>query len=307
MLNKHKIGLLLILTAAAATWVFALSKIPLPWTNWTFALLEPKGIIAQKEYKLMLNAVLLMLVAVIPAYLLVFYFVKKNITKNSEPGKTLDNHNRKLTFLIWAIPCAVIFTIAGIIWVSTHELDPYKPLESNVKPLTIEVVALRWKWLFIYPKQNIASVNFIQIPKDTPVVFKLTADGPMNTFWIPQLSGQIYTMAAMETKLHILATETGEFVGRTSEINGDGFSGMNFITKVSDEQEFNNWVGQQKTQNRILDQTAYSLLLEPSENNPPEFFGSIDPNLYQSIIMKYMAPQSIMHENETAPKMDMAH
>ena len=118
------------------------------------------------------------------------------------------------------------------------KLHPYKPIESSVKPITIQVIALDWKWLFIYPEQGIATVNFIQIPVNTPINFKLTADGPMNSFWIPSLGGQIYSMATMETKINLMADTTGDFPGEAAEINGKGFSGMRFVARSSTRADF---------------------------------------------------------------------
>src|SRR5262249_6679452 len=147
----------------------------------------------------------------------------------------------------------IIAPMAVITWRSAHELDPYKPLQSEARPLMIQVVALDWKWLFIYPEEGIATVNFIQFPVHTPIQFTLTADGsPMNSFWIPQLSGQIYSMTGMTTPLHIIADEPGEYAGRANELNGKGFADMHFVAKATSQSEFDEWVASVKGSGQVL-------------------------------------------------------
>ena len=177
-----------------------------------------------------------------------------------------------------------------ITWDSSHALDPYRPLSSNVKPLTIQVVALDWKWLFIYPKQDIATVNYVQFPANTPITFDVTSDAPMNSFWIPQLGGQIYAMPGMATELHLEASQNGSFDGSSANISGKGFSGMTFTAKATSSADFNAWVKtvQQAPQN--LDAAAYVALAKPSENVPRAYYANADLTLYNQIIMQYMMP-----------------
>jgi cytochrome o ubiquinol oxidase subunit 2 len=216
-----------------------------------FALLNPKGLIALEERNLMITAVLLMLIVVIPAFIMLAVFAWKYRAGNSRtdliqnPG--LYNHSAKVVFLWWLFPSLIIFVLAMTTWHKTHALDPYKPIVSETKPITIQVVALQWKWLFIYPEQDIATVNFIQFPVNVPINFELTADNaPMNSFWIPELSGQMYAMAGMSTKLHLIANTTGDFAGSAAEISGKGFSGMRFVARASSQAEFDDWVFQAK-------------------------------------------------------------
>ena len=191
----------------------------------------------------------------------------------------------------WAIPTAIIAALGIITWFSTHALDPYKPLASNVQPITIEVVALDWKWLFIYPEQNIATVNFVQFPKDTPINFKITGDsGAMNSFWIPQLAGQIYAMPGMNTKLHLMASEIGEYKGLSANYSGLGFSGMRFVAKASTQEEFDMWIDEVRYSPTTLTFEEYTLLAQKSKNNEASYYSAVDENLYGKIIMKYMAP-----------------
>ena len=169
-------------------------------------------------------------------------------------------------------PLVMTLIVGGFTWVKTHELDPYKPIESDKKPMTIQVVALQWKWLFIYPEEKIATVNFVQFPKDTPIRFEITADAPMNSFWIPHLGGQIYAMPKMKTELNLIANETGDFRGSSANLSGEGFAGMHFITRASSEEDYHNGWKQQKNRTSPRYFEEYKKLAAPSQNNPVEIY-----------------------------------
>jgi len=192
-------------------------------------------------------------------------------------------------------------------WVSSHHLDPYRPLDSDVKPITIQVVALDWKWLFIYPEQGIATVNKIVFPANTPVNFQITSDSVMNSFFIPALGGQIYAMAGMQTKLHLIANENGEFDGISANYSGAGFTGMKFKAVATSQADFNAWVSEVKSAPKQLDSAEYEALAKPSEKNPVELYSSYKPNLFQVILDKYegMAPNKGMkHEDKDMAAME---
>ncbi|MFN7093972.1 MAG: ubiquinol oxidase subunit II, partial [Burkholderiales bacterium] len=197
------------------------------------ALLYPKGTIGRDERDLIFTALGLMLIVVIPVIIMTVVFAWKYRASNTKATYAPDwHHSSKIEAVVWGIPIIIIAILATITWKSTHDLDPYKPLDvKGVKPLTIEVVALNWKWLFIYPEQNIATINFVQFPKDVPVDFKITADAPMNSFMIPQLGGQVYAMAGMQTHLHLIGNSTGDYDGRAVNYNGHGFSDMTFVAR----------------------------------------------------------------------------
>ncbi len=256
----------------------------------TFALLQPKGLIALQERNIMVLIVGLILIAVIPAFILLIVFTRKyragnkNITKPVE-----DNQGTKLVYLFWGLPAFVVCMIIFVTWSTTHILDPYKPIASKNPPITIQVVALQWKWLFIYPQEHIATVNFIQVPVNTPIHFDLTSDdAPMNSFWIPQLGGQMYAMTGMSSQLNLMATETGDFDGSAAEVNGQGFAGMRFGVRSSSGPEYDQWVAQIHQGTTTLTENEYTMLAKPSENNPKTFYAGVDENLYNSIIGKYM-------------------
>lgn len=256
---------------------------------------DPQGPIALQERDLIIAAVLIMLVVAIPMLILLYTFAWKYRAGNKKSAKYDPEHvgSAAKQLLWWAIPAVIIVAIAIINWKSTHALDPTVPIASANPPLTIQVVALQWKWLFIYPAQGIATVNFIQFPVNTPVHFELTADAPMSSFWIPELGSQIYAMAAMQTQLNLMANTTGEFTGKDTEINGAGYSGMQFIAKSSSQSDFDAWVAsiQQATStDPALTMDTYTALAAPSEKNPTQYFSSYDPNLYDTILMKYMVP-----------------
>ena len=253
--------------------------------------LNPQGPIALQERNLIITAVILMLIVAIPLLIMLYTIAWKYRSANKnvkrDPEKTGGFFGQ---IVWWAIPAVIVIVLGIINWKSTHALDPYKPIISDTKPMVIQVVALDWKWLFIYPQENIASVNFIEFPAGTPVHFDLTADAPMNSFWIPQLGSQIYAMSGMMTQLNLEASAPGEFPGKAAEINGDGYAGMNFMAKAVSQSDFDAWVQGIQQESSTLDESSYSSLLAPSESNPPSFYSSVDKALYNSIIMKYMVP-----------------
>jgi cytochrome o ubiquinol oxidase subunit 2 len=261
----------------------------------TIALLEPKGIIALQEHKLMVTATLLMLVVVLPVFALTAWIAWTYRASNTKAKYTPNwDHNSVLEFIWWAVPCSIIFILAIITWNSSHQLDPYKKIASSKPPITIQVVALPWKWLFIYPQQQIATVNYVQFPKDTPIHFVITADAPMNSFWIPQLGGQIYAMPGMSTQLNLMADGVGTYAGSSANLSGEGFAGMKFTARSSTETDFNSWVDQVRTSRNSLNQATYSALAKPSKDSPPTFYSSAQMGLYDTVIMKFMAPSTDM-------------
>ncbi len=254
-------------------------------------ILDPKGIIAADEKRLLIDSVLLMLIVVIPAIVLTLLFAWRYREGNTS-AKYDPNwyHSTTLEIIVWTIPCIIIGILAVVTWVTSHTLDPYKPLASNTKPITIQAIALNWKWLFIYPDQKIATINYVQIPVNVPVKFLITADAPMNSFEMPQLAGQIYAMAGMQTKLNIMANEPGDYRGFSSNFSGLGFSDMNFTVRATTQDSFNQWVDNVQQSPQTLTASAYNKLVEPSENNPTQYFSVPNTDLYGLVLMKYMMP-----------------
>lgn len=251
----------------------------------TIAVLEPQGVIAWHEKNLIITATALMLLVVIPVFVFTYIFVKRYRADNPKGKYQQDfEQNKLIEASWWALPCIIIAILSVLTWKSSHQLDPFKPIESNVKPVCIQVVALQWKWLFLYPEEGIACVNFVHFPENTPINFEITADAPMNSFWIPQLGGQVYAMAGMRTKLHLMASKVGNYRGCSANLSGKGFAGMNFIAKASSEQEFATWIQNNKGQN-ILSFNEYQNLAKPSENNKSAIYRLEDKNLFDRIVM----------------------
>ncbi len=265
------------------------------------ALLNPKGQIAMEQRSLILTAFGLMMIVVIPAVLMAVVFAWKYRATNTEAKYSPNwSHSNKVEAVVWTIPILIIIFLGVLTWKSTHALEPAKPLVSDVKPVEIDVVALDWKWLFIYPEQGIATVNQIAFPANTPVNFKITANSVMNSFFIPTLGSQIYAMAGMQTKLHLIANEPGTFDGISSNFSGRGFSGMKFkAIATKDDAEFQQWVAKVKAApNTLTTMDEFEKLASPSENHPVEYFSTANPELFKQIIDKFKMSHG---------KMDMSH
>jgi len=255
------------------------------------AVLSPAGMIGQKQNRLLIISTVVMLFVVVPVFLLTFFIAWKYRETNKSAKYSPEwDQNHIAEAVWWGIPCVIIVILGIMTWKSCHELDPFRPIDSTIKPLRIQVVALQWKWLFIYPEQNIAAVNFFQIPVDTPIDFEITADAPMNSFWVPKLGGQVYAMAGMRSKLHLIANEKGSFPGSSANISGEGFSGMKFIAKSSSQEEFDQWIGSVQGSANLLGFDEYDRLVAPSSYNPAAFYKLAENDLFDSIVMKYMMP-----------------
>lgn len=259
--------------------------------NNTIDVLEPKGMIGEKESELIATASLLMLIVVVPVFILTVAFAWIYREGNTKSTHAPDwEHNYIAEYCWWGVPIIIIIVLAITTWKSSHDLNPFKAIINGKKPIPIQVVALDWKWLFIYPEHGIATVNFIQFPEKTPVNFIITSDAPMNSFWIPRLGGQIYAMPAMRSKLHLIASEVGTFRGVSANISGKGFAGMTFTAKASSEEEFTQWVNQVKQSQKHLTLAEYDQLAKPTEYHPVEYYQLMQDDLFERILMKYMMP-----------------
>ncbi|HVV67196.1 MAG TPA: ubiquinol oxidase subunit II [Candidatus Saccharimonadales bacterium] len=258
----------------------------------TIDVLQPAGQISYKERQLIILGVLLSVVVVVPTFALTIFIAWKYREGNHRPKKYNPDWDHSWLFesVWWGIPIVIIGVLSVVTWRSAHALDPYKALVSNKTPLTVQVVSLDWKWLFIYPQQNVASVNFAQIPTDTPVNFELTSDTVMNSFWVPQLGGQIYAMPGMNTELHLIADRDGAFNGSSANISGSGFAGMTFTVRSGSTASFNSWVKQAQAANRPLNSATYAQLAAPSKYNPPSYYSTVQKKLYDDIMIAYMEP-----------------
>lgn len=254
-------------------------------------ILSPKGMIGEKERDIIVTALLLMLIVVIPVFFLTWFFAWRYREGNNKGKHAPDwEHNYIAEYCWWGVPMVIVTILGVIAWKSSHTLNPFRPIENGTKPITIQAVALEWKWLFIYPEQGIATVNLVQFPEKTPLNFEITADAPMNSFWIPQLGGQIYAMPAMRSKLHLIANGVGSYRGFSANFSGKGFAGMKFEAKSTTQEDFDQWVTSVKRSPKRLGLAEYAHLVEPSEYDPVSLYNLTDSGLFHNIIMKYLTP-----------------
>lgn len=255
------------------------------------AVLNPAGEVASKERDLITTATILSLIICLPVFVLTFFIVWRYREGNHKSTYQPEwDHSRLLESIWWGVPCIIILILGVITWRSSHELDPFKPLTSSNQPITIQVVALEWRWLFIYPDQDIATVNYVQFPEDTPINFRITADAPMNSFWIPQLGGQIYAMAGMETKLHLMADKPGVYDGLSANLSGDGFASMRFKAEATSRASFDDWVADTKKLPRTLTKLGYIELAKPNTDGGRILYSSREKDLYDTVIKQFTTP-----------------
>ena len=252
--------------------------------------LDTHGTIANQQRDLILVVFGLGMLVVIPVLTMLFVIGWKYRAGNTKAKYDPEfNGHLGLEALWWGIPCLIIIVLAVITYVSTHALDPYRSLESNVEPVNVQVVALEWKWLFIYPDKGVATLNYLNIPEDTPINLTLTSDAPMNSFWVPALAGQVYTMSGMSTKLHLMADTVGSYRGASANISGEGFSNMTFKVNSMSNTDFSKWVIESANSKTPLDSTSYASLAKQSKDDGEITYMLMNNDLYNEIIMKYMA------------------
>jgi cytochrome o ubiquinol oxidase subunit 2 len=261
----------------------------------TDGVLDPKGPISVAEREILLNALGIMLAIVIPVILatlgVAFWFRASNERARYRPNFA---YSGRLELLVWSIPAMTVFLVGGVAWVSSHDLSPRKPIVSTVKPLRVQVASLDWKWLFIYPDQGVASVNRLTIPVGTPVSLELTSSGVMNSFFVPQLGSQIYTMAGMITRLHLQADHSGTYRGFSAQFSGEGFADMHFDADVVTNEKFAQWLDAARSAGPGLDANSYADLVKPSAAVVPFTYRSVAPGLFDSILVSDMQSDDAM-------------
>ncbi|MDB6042626.1 MAG: cyoA [Gammaproteobacteria bacterium] len=263
-------------------------------TGCDLVLLNPSGAVAAQQGHLIVVATVLMLLIVVPVMGLIVLFAWRYRNSNSRATYAPDwDHSTQLELLIWAAPLLIIIALGAVTWISTHTLDPYRPLQrldarrpvaAGTQPLTVEVVALDWKWLFIYPEQGIAVVNDLAAPVDVPITFKITASSVMNSFFIPTLAGQIYAMPGMQTELHAVMNHPGDYDGFSANYSGAGFSGMRFKFHGMSAGDFAGWVQKAKADGKVLGRADYLQLQQPSEREPVRRYATVATGLYDAIL-----------------------
>ncbi|EMR0462724.1 ubiquinol oxidase subunit II [Stenotrophomonas maltophilia] len=265
----------------------ALACVGLSGCDWV--LLDSTGMVGLAQRDLILICIGLMLIVVIPAIVLTFVFAWRFRAGNTKAKYTPDwSHSTKVEIVVWGVPLIIIAVLAVIVWKSTHELDPYKPLDVAGEPLHVDVIATDWKWVFVYPDLGIATVNQLNFPANRPLAFNITSNSTMNTFFIPQLGGQIYAMAGMRTQLHLIANEPGQFRGMSGNYSGHGFSNMKFIATASSNEDFERWVAEVRNAPAALSFTQFKALAAPSKNAPVQHFSSVEPLLFKKVIDQFI-------------------
>jgi cytochrome o ubiquinol oxidase subunit 2 len=251
----------------------------------TEGVLDPKGPIAEAERQILFNSLGIMLAIVIPTILatlgVAYWFRSSNNRARYQPEFT---YSGRLELLVWSIPAMTVLLVGGVAWVGSHDLDPRQPIDAATRPIRVQVVSLDWKWLFIYPDQGIASVNHLTIPVGTPISFDLTSSGVMNSFFIPQLGSQIYTMAGMTTRLQLQADHVGTYRGLSANYSGEGFSDMRFTVDAVPAENFAQWVNTTRSAGPLLDAQAYTDLAKPSSAVAPFTYRAVSPDLFNGIV-----------------------
>jgi cytochrome o ubiquinol oxidase subunit 2 len=253
--------------------------------------LDPKGPIASAERQILFNSLGIMLAIVIPTIVatlgVAYWFRASNARARYLPD---FKYSGRLELLVWSIPAMTVLLVGGVAWVGAHDLDPRKPIVSTIKPITVQVVSLDWKWLFIYPEQGVASVNRLTVPVGTPVSFELTSSGVMNSFFVPQLGSQIYTMAGMVTRLHLQADHPGTYRGLSAQYSGSGFSAMRFAVAAVPREQFARWADETRGAGPALDTRSYAELAKPSEGVAPFTYRAVASGLFDGIVSSVMQP-----------------
>lgn len=270
-------------------------------------MLNPKGFIATEERRLLFDTLALMLIVVLPVIIMSITFVihyrESHHTRDYKPNWS---HSYFLESLWWGIPCVIIVILAILTWIRTHELDPYNKIKGHdEKPLLIQAIALPWKWLFIYPDENIATVNYLEVPVGQQIEFWTTTDNvPMSALFIPQLGSQIYTMSGMRTRMYLDANEPGNYTGMNTLFNGNGFAEMRFEVHAVTPDEMQQWIMQTKKSTTKLTEETYTKLLQSSINDKPEFYSGIPKDLFQNVMDIYMNSTGATHPRATQAKFD---
>jgi cytochrome o ubiquinol oxidase subunit 2 len=262
--------------------------------------MNPTGDIALQERNLILTALGMMLLVIVPVMALTVIFAlryrKGRSPKDYDPN---FHHSTRIEVVVWSVPLLIITCLGAVTWVSTHKLDPFRPLDriaagqpipADVKPLEIQVVAMDWKWLFIYPEQGIATVNELDLPVNVPVRFSITSTSQMNTFSAPTLAGMIYAMPGMKSMLNAVLNKPGDSWGYSGNYTGRGYSDMRFQLHGVDQAGFARWVAKVKASGGDLSSQRYLVLETPSEKTPVTYFSSVAPGLFDRVVNRCVAP-----------------
>jgi cytochrome o ubiquinol oxidase subunit 2 len=253
--------------------------------------LDPQGPIASAERLILINSTAIMLVVVVPVIVLTLAFAWRYRASNKRARYAPDwSYSGQIELVVWSIPAMVVILLGAVAWTGSHELDPARKLKADTKPIRIEAVSLDWKWLFIYPDLKIATLNQLVVPTGAPLEFMLTSATVMNSFFVPQLGSQIYTMPGMTTRLNLLAERAGDYPGISAQFSGDGFSDMRFLVHAVPASEFHEWLERARGEGTTLDEAAYSQLARTGSSTRVETYRSVEPTLYEHILQMSAPP-----------------
>jgi cytochrome o ubiquinol oxidase subunit 2 len=251
----------------------------------TSGIINPEGPIASAEAKILFNATAIMLAVIIPVIIgtiaFAWWFRESNKNARYRPDWTYSGH---IELVVWSVPTLVVLFLAGITWLGTHQLDPFKPIASDQKVLNVQAISLDWKWLFVYPDEGVATVNHLVIPVGRPVHFSITSASVMNSLLIPQLGSQIYGMAGMVTQLNLQTDHAGTFRGLSAQFSGEGFSDMVFDLQSLAPDQYKTWLDQSRARNDMLDEAAYSDLMKDRTPRLVQTFGKIEQGLFDKVV-----------------------
>jgi cytochrome o ubiquinol oxidase subunit 2 len=271
-----------------------LAALLIPLAGCNAIVMKPHGDIAVQQAQLIVTATWLMLLIIVPVIALTLFFAWRYRQSNASAAYAPDwDHSTRLELVIWGAPLLIIIALGAITWISTHKLDPYRPLEridaqralpADPKPLVVQVVALDWKWLFLYPEQGIATVNELAAPVDRPIEFRITASNVMNSFYVPELAGMVYAMPGMQTQLHAVINKAGDYEGFSANYSGAGFSDMRFRFRGLSDADFDRWVAANRAQGQPLGRSEYLQLEQPSHHEPVRRYARVEAGLYGAIL-----------------------
>jgi len=259
-------------------------------------LLDPQGPIGKAEMHIIGMAFALMLIVVIPVIVMAIWFPRR-YSASDPKGDYAPKWSRsaRIDLIVWLVPAVIVLALGILTWRGSHRLDPFRPIDAGVKPLSIEVVSLDWKWLFIYPDQDIATVNRLVIPAHVPISFRITSDTVMTAFFIPQLGSQIYALAGRQSRLHLLADTPGVYTGQNQQFSGRGFADMHFRVRVTSKKQFAAWVHRARQSPHGLDAARFAAIAKPSVRYPVSVFSPVSPGLFDDIVNRFRAGPAAGH------------
>jgi cytochrome o ubiquinol oxidase subunit 2 len=254
-------------------------------------ILDPQGPIGAADKTILIDSLAIMLAIVLPTIVAIFAFAFWFRASNAKASYLPHwAYSGRIELVVWSIPTLTIILLGGVAWIGAHQLDPAKPVEGSAKPLTIQAVSLDWKWLFLYPDQQVATINTLTVPAGVPLRFELTSSSVMNVFFIPQFGSMIYTMNGMATQLNLRADKPGTFGGLSAHFSGDGFPDMHFDVHVVPSEQFSKWTQGASRADKSLDEASYSEIAKPSMKSQPAIYRLADPNLFHSIVTQKLPP-----------------